>query len=300
MVTASAGRVLAALLCALPALRAADFPIDHVTVAGSNLAAMRDAFTAATGIATEYGGRHTNHATEMAVVSFPDGSYLELMATVPNADPAAVAAHEWSRFLTGNAGPCGFALRAPNLAAEAATLKSRGILTSAVQPGGRVRADGVRLAWQIVNVGPPPRGSLFPFLIADDTPRANRVYPTGKPTTERFRGIAKVVVGVKDLETAIAQYRTAFALPEPRRQTDAHFGARLAWFEHTPFVLAAATGDDSWLARRVREYGDAPCAIVLASETELTGAIASNWFGQAVVWMDPPRLGWHLGAIASR
>ena len=290
MVTASSRRVLAVLLCTIPSICAADFALDHVTIAGSNLAAMRDAFTRATGIATEYGGKHTNHATEMAVVSFPDGSYLELMGIVAGADPAALAPHEWRRFLTSNAGPCGFALRATNLAAQAAELKSRRILVSAVQPGGRVRADGVRLAWEIVNVGPPPRGSLFPFLIADDTPRASRVYPNGKPTTDRFRGVAAVVVGVENFTRAIAGYRAAFGLREPRIETDPHFGARLAWFDNTPFVLAEGLGNDSWLSRRVREYGDAPCAIILASET-----------GSAtVVWMDTAQLGWHLGVIKSR
>ncbi len=60
-------------------LAAADLTIDHVTVAGKDLKAMQAALTAL-GIPTEYGGPHSNHATEMALTSFPDGSYLELIA----------------------------------------------------------------------------------------------------------------------------------------------------------------------------------------------------------------------------
>src|SRR5271165_5820242 len=56
--------------------------IDHVTVAGKNVEAMRKALETA-GIPTEYGGPHSNHATEMALASFPDGSYLELIAIQP-------------------------------------------------------------------------------------------------------------------------------------------------------------------------------------------------------------------------
>jgi hypothetical protein len=79
--------------------------IDHVTLAGARLEEMREAFSIATGIPTEYGGPHSNHATEMALASFPDGSYLELMGIQPRADPVAVAAHPWSRFLRYNGGP---------------------------------------------------------------------------------------------------------------------------------------------------------------------------------------------------
>ena len=60
--------IIATSLCA------ADLKIDHVTLAGARLESLRAAFTAATGIPTEYGGPHANHVTEMALSSFPDGS----------------------------------------------------------------------------------------------------------------------------------------------------------------------------------------------------------------------------------
>src|SRR5271156_3868238 len=118
--------ILPALLLPV-ALAAADLKIDHITVAGAHLEAMRQALTASAGIPTEYGGPHSNHATEMALVSFPDGSYLELMGIQAKPDPAAVAAHDWSKFLQSNAGPCAFALRVTDLAAEVRQLKSAGI-----------------------------------------------------------------------------------------------------------------------------------------------------------------------------
>src|ERR1700758_1061414 len=82
--------------------------IDHVTIAGTHLDTMRQALTAVAGVTTEYGGPHSNHATEMALVSFPDGSYLELMGIQATPDAAAVASHVWSRFLRENGGPGGF------------------------------------------------------------------------------------------------------------------------------------------------------------------------------------------------
>ncbi|HEY2846074.1 MAG TPA: VOC family protein, partial [Bryobacteraceae bacterium] len=77
-------------------LPAADLRIDHVTAAGRDLKSMQAAL-AKLGISSEYGGPHSNHATEMALTSFPDGSYLELIAIQASADPAAVAAHYWSK-----------------------------------------------------------------------------------------------------------------------------------------------------------------------------------------------------------
>src|SRR3982074_3074380 len=72
--------------------------VDGVTVAGKDVSAMRQRL-AAVGLKSEFGGKHTNRATEMALVSFPDGSYLELIGVQPNSDPKMVAIHPWAKFL---------------------------------------------------------------------------------------------------------------------------------------------------------------------------------------------------------
>src|SRR5690348_14958777 len=96
------------MMVALLAAMASSIVVDHVTVAGASLEKMQAAL-AGTGIAAERGGPHNNHATEMAVVSFPDGSYLELIAIQPDADPQAVEHHPWAKFLRATAAPCGWA-----------------------------------------------------------------------------------------------------------------------------------------------------------------------------------------------
>jgi hypothetical protein len=80
-------RLALAFMLMASAFYGADLRIDHVTLAGQSLDSMREAFTAATGIRTEYGGSHANHVTEMAIASFPDGSYIELMGIQGGADP---------------------------------------------------------------------------------------------------------------------------------------------------------------------------------------------------------------------
>ena len=287
--------LLAALFAT--AAMAQQFRIDHVTAAGRDVKAMTEALRKATGVEAEYGGPHSNHATEMALVSFPDGSYLELMGIQAKADPTAVKAHVWSRFLQNNGGPCAFALHVTDIGTEVQQLKSAGTSAGHPETAGRTRPDGTKLVWQTVNVGPGNRGSLFPFLIADRTPRELRAYPSGKATTTRFGGIAQVVVGVHDLNGAIGQYQKAFHLPAPMRQRDERFGADLAWFEGTPIVLAQGIDGASWLTQRVREYGDAPVAFLLAKgRGGITGG-SSEWFGHKVLWLEDSKLGWHLGIL---
>jgi hypothetical protein len=104
---------------------AAELTPDHMTVAGKDLKAMM-ANLAAVGLKCEYGGPHSNHATEMALISFPDGSYLELIALQPNADPKAVASHVWAKQMENNAGPCAWAVRVKDITAEVNRLKAAG------------------------------------------------------------------------------------------------------------------------------------------------------------------------------
>src|ERR1700733_2382173 len=104
-------RSAAALLLMTTSLGAAELTIDHVTVAGVDLKQMQ-AWLAALGIPSDYGGPHSNHPTQMAQTSFPDGSYLELIALQASPDAKAVEAHYWSPQIRGNAGPTAWAVRA--------------------------------------------------------------------------------------------------------------------------------------------------------------------------------------------
>ena len=284
------------LLCSL--LPAADWKIDHATVAGSDLKHIQASLQKA-GIATVYGGAHTNHATEMALVSFPDGSYLELMGIQAQADPAAVRAHEWSKFLTSNAGHCAWALRDNNLAAEVARLRAAGVAVSEPAEGGRKRPDGVTLAWQSSSIGEAIRGTFFPFIIQDKTPRAQRVYPEGKPVSREFRGVARVVIAVRNLDDAIKRYRQAYGVPAPIKQVDAAFGAQLALMGSGAVVLAAPLNGQSWLAERLEQVGEAPCAFILGANNagKWKSESKSRWFATEITWLDA---GWRLGVEAAR
>jgi Glyoxalase-like domain len=283
-------RVLIGIAVIAFPLMAQQFHIDHVTVAGRNLEAMEKVL----GLPTEYGGPHSNHATEMALASFPDGSYLELIAIQPNADPAALSAHYWHKFMESDGGPCAWAIRPADLTAEVERLRKVGVSVTDPRRAGRKRPDGVELDWETAQVG-PTNGGFFPFLIHDFTPRDNRAFPSGKPTTAGWTGIQKVVIGVQDLDAAIVRYQKAYALPAPERQDDAEFGAKLAWFPGTPIVLATPLSNESWLNARLNQYGEAPCAFIIGTAGMASRRPPSKWFGRQIFWADSSQLGWHLG-----
>jgi hypothetical protein len=272
-------------LTAFP-LMAQQFHIDHVTVAGRDVKAMTEALRKATGIMAEYGGPHSNHATEMALASFPDGSYLELIAIQPKPDPAALAAHYWHKFMEADAGPCAWAIRPMDLPVEVERLRKAGVDATDPRRAGRKRPDGVELDWETAQVG-PTNGGFFPFMIHDFTPRDNRAFPSGKPTTDKWAGIVNVVIGVRDLDDAIVRYRQAYDLPAPVIERNLALGARLVLFPGAPVVLATPLSQHSWLSDRLNRFGEAPCAFVL-------GTRRPTAFDK-ISWAAADQLGWHLG-----
>jgi hypothetical protein len=287
--------MLVLALCG-PWLTAAELKIDHATVAGSDLKKMQAAL-AAVGLSSVYGGAHTNHTTEMALISFPDGSYLELMGIQPGADPKLVKEHVWSPFLSGDAGPCAWAVREQDLEAEIRRLEALGVHVSPPAKSGRQRPDGVRLEWQTSDVGAGIWGAFFPFLIQDFTPRDQRAFPQGKPSNADFRGVGKVVIAVKNLDEAIKRYQQAYPGPSPLKQVDKDFGAQMALVGGAPVVLAQPLAADSWLAQRLSRFGESPCAFLLAAGHggKFRTASTANWFQGPIEWFDPSVLGWRLG-----
>lgn len=270
-------RALALLTFAAVTAGAADLKVDHITIAVRDLDAARAAFAKA-GIETEFGGKHSNGQTEMALSSFADGSYLELIAPQPGAD---VSPHYWAKFMLHDGGPCAWAITSADIAADKRRLQSAGVAIES-QRNGRTRPDGVRLEWETADIGPGSPGSFFPFLIHDESPRDRRVYPSGKPTTTKISGVRFVIIAVRNLPGAIAKYRAAFHLSEPVIERER------AWFRGTPVILEAGLTD------RLKQFGEAPCAFVLGSEQAWPGR-SEKWFSETIHWIDPA--GMRIGIV---
>ena len=80
--------------------------IDHATLAARELEPLSDLFRRL-GLDPVYGGTHSNGITHMAVLGFPDGSYLELISTLQPGQPSPW----WEQAIHTSAGPCAWAVR---------------------------------------------------------------------------------------------------------------------------------------------------------------------------------------------
>lgn len=259
--------------------------VDHVTWAGGELEGLRAAMEAA-GLPSEYGGGHANGVTHMAVIGFPDGSYVELLAPRVPGRPSPV----WERAIRSEAGPAAWAARCGDLAAEAERLRGRGIPVRGPEPWSRETPEGETAAWELAFPGPGEPGSSLPFLIEDRTPRRRRARPGPRIGRTGLSGVAEVVLLAGDLDGAARSFRTAYGWPAPRPDRSDGLGARLARFEGTPVTLATpldageASGPASEaaarLASRLEGSGPAPCAFVLGVDDPGAAAAALRWGGE--------------------
>jgi Glyoxalase-like domain len=274
--------------------------IDHVSVCGSNLETMQQAFASA-GLTADYGGPHATGGTHMALLGFADGSYLELIA--PQAGVQGDG-NGWGKLMADNAGPCAWAVEPKDIGDEVARLKSVGMPVAGPTVGSRKRPDGMALEWDTARVGTGAPGTTLPFLIQDRTPREWRVGVSKSVEGSGLSGVEVAVIGVNDLNAAIALFRKAYGWAAPLTEEHSDFEAKLAYFPGEPVILAAPSGGHSWLADRLQKEGESPVAYLLATQ-DLNAVIKKfhpsgtrNWFGQRVTWFDAKKLnGVRLGVI---
>jgi hypothetical protein len=270
--------------------------LDHVSVCGSNLDTLRDAFTAV-GLTPDAGGPHGNGITQMAMVGFDDGTYLELIAPIK---PGVTAGSEWSKFMSEDAVTCAWAVGTNVLLQEVDRLKKAGIPVRAPEHGSRKRPDGMSVEWMRADVGSGTTGSVLPFAIEDQTPREWRVQSSASVKGSPLSGVESVVLGVSNLDASIALFRKAYGWSAPLIESQKDFG-KLAYFPGEPVILAAGGG---WLSDHIAKYGESPVAYLLsvhdfaAASKKYKFSGSKTWFGQKVAWFDAGKLkGVRLGVI---
>lgn len=173
--------------------------LDHVVVLVPELDEAVEAYRQA-GFTVVRGGVHPG-GTHNALISFADGSYLELLAFYsPNPD------HWWYRFLQSGGGIIDLCLLTRFLEQEVEQLVAHG-LAYPLSEGSRRRPDGYELRWRMAR--PPSQDTgVLPFLIEDVTPRSERV-PGGTATKHPNGavGIREIVIVTDDLALRTRQWR---------------------------------------------------------------------------------------------
>jgi hypothetical protein len=274
--------------------------VDHATVCASDLDPMRRAF-ASVGLVTDYGGPHAS-VTHMALLGFDDGSYLELIAPQK---PGATEGSNWANFMAGDAGACAWAVGSHEIKADVERLRKAGVGAEGPFAGSRRKPDGTLIEWETAVVGTGTPGGTLPFMIQDKTPRNLRVEPSASVKGSGLTGIEIVVLGVKDLDAAVALFRKAYGWPAPSLEENKQFGAKMAYFSGTPVMLATPLDQSSWLTQRLQDLGESPVAFVLGT-TDLEVATKgysltaqTQWFGRKLAWFDGSKLqGVRLAVIA--
>lgn len=270
--------------------------IDHVSVCGSNLDALREDFVSV-GLASDVGGPHGNGITQMAIVGFDDASYIELIAPIK---PGVVEGSPWAKFMSGDAATCAWAAGTNVLLQEVDRLKKAGVAVTTPERGSRKRPDGMSVEWMTSNVGSGTAGSTMPFIIEDQTPRAWRVQTTDSLKGSPIYGVESVVIGVNNLDASVSIFRKAYGWAEPIMETQREFG-KTAYFPGQPVILASGGG---WVSDHVNKFGESPVAYLLGTR-DFAGAMKKYrlsggklWFGQKIGWFDAGKLkGVRLGVI---
>jgi hypothetical protein len=270
--------------------------LDHASICGSSLDALRQMF-ADVGLTPDYGGPHGNGVTQMALLGFPDESYVELIAPIK---PGATEGSKWATFMGGDAATCAWAVGTNVLLQNVDQLKKAGISVTEPQRGSRKRPDNMSVEWMTVDVGPGTPGSFLPFMIEDQTPRAWRVQPSPSVKDAPLTGLENVVIAVNNLDAAVAMFRKAYGWAEPLTESQKDFG-KIAYFPGEPVILASG---GPIAAERTSKYGEGPVAILLgtrdfaAATKKYKLAGGKTWFAQKVGWFDSGRLkGVRLGVI---
>lgn len=237
--------------------------LDHIVIVVSDLGRARDDY-GRLGFTVLDGGEHADGVTHNALIVLADGVYIELIAF----RQPAPERRWWQVGEGAGEGFVDFALLPGDVAAEVAAARARGLDLEGPMPGGRLRPDGERLAWQTARSAQ----SDVPFLCGDLTPRRLRVPDGAGERSHRngVLGVHAVTVAVQDLEASLTRYRAYLGLDgsaEPHLV--AGLGVRAAHFRVGGAEVTLASplpGFDSPLGQSLARRGEGLFALAFRTQ----------------------------------
>lgn len=278
--------------------------IDHVTFAGSDLDALREAFERA-GFQPEYGGVHSNEITHMALVGFEDRSYVELISKTE--ESAEKTSPWWDEQIDSDAGATAWAVPSDSIHKETERIAAGGLSVDGPEQYHRERPDGDLVEWELTRIGTGPQGSTYPMLIMDHTPLDRRVSVTADAETTGLAGLRSVVLGTTagEADQYVEGFETLFDTDRSTTVERPSLGIRITFFEDVTAAVATPLDDDSWLADRVATHGTLPCAYLLdladreRALDRFEIAESTDWVDGTVHWFDIP-VGGKIGGFEAR
>ncbi len=229
--------------------------IDHLVVVVPDLDTAIRSY-AGLGFTVVPGGRHPV-GTHNALISFTDGSYLELIAFYePSPD------HRWWTPLEKGGGLVDFCMQTDDLLADTAAFRRAGVEIDDPKPLSRVRPDGYKLSW-VLSIPRDRHRGVAPFLIQDETPREERV-PREMTHRNQVRGIGTVTVALDAVATVRRWYSGVLGVAGDDVKWDdlAAAGVRFTVGPHV-FDFVAPADPRSPLHDWLRARGPSPYAATL-------------------------------------
>lgn len=164
--------------------------IDHIVVVVHDLEKAAKDYEQL-GFTVIPGGKHPV-GSHNALISFADGSYIEIIAFYREAPD-----HRWWKPLQSGERMVDFCMQTDNLQEDTRKLRAAGVAINDPVPWSRTRPDGYELKWLLSLVTGDERG-VWPFLIQDVTPREERI-PQKFQHKNGALGIGTLSITVRDL-----------------------------------------------------------------------------------------------------
>ena len=239
--------------------------IDHLVVAVPDLDTAIRNYTEL-GFTVVPGGRHPV-GTHNALISFADGSYVELIAFY---EPSP--GHRWWAPLQKGGGLVDFCMQTDDLRGDTAAFRQAGVAIDDPKPLSRARPDGYKLSW-VLSIPRDAHRGVAPFLIQDETPREERV-PRQMTHRNQVRGIGAVTVAVTDVAPVRHWYARVLgaAGQDVSRGDLAAAGARFTIGPHM-LDFVAPRGAGSPLTGWLKARGPSPYAATLLTAAGKPGPL---------------------------
>ena len=203
------------------------------------------------------GGKHPVVGSHNALISFADGSYLELIAFYRQA-----VDHRWWNSLQRGERLVDYCMQTDDLPGDTKKLRGAGVAIKDPVPLSRTRPDGHELKW-ILSLTTGSHRGVAPILIQDVTPRNERIGQNFKHRNGAA-GIRKLTIAAGELSPVERWY--AMVLGQTGTEiTDESLGAQGRRYKtgthELEFLLPREA--NSPLVNWMRTFGPSPFAATL-------------------------------------
>jgi hypothetical protein len=245
--------------------------IDHLVIAVNDLDRAAEDYERL-GFSPIPGGKHPV-GSHNALISFRDGSYLELIGFYREA-----ADHRWWDALGKGERLVDFCFQTDELRGDTKKLREAGVAINDPVPWSRRRPDGYELKWLLSLATGSHRG-IAPFLIEDITPRTERI-PQQFHQPNGIAGIEKIIAAVAELEE-IDKWYNALLSAAGQPVSNADLGADGLRYSFGPHALEflVPRHPASPLIDWIRRFGPSPYAAVLSGGSKSTALDSSLTHG---------------------